>query len=420
MPQAELFAGGYSQPDERDIYPGYWTAVTSGILYINWRQGTEEAPNYWQRLVLRTTPSSRRSSSRPTPPPTSTRRTRSTRRRRSTSPSTHSPSACTTGSRRSPCRRSSRASGRSTHREDRRSMTLTSSNRADVAAAPAIPAPPRRGIRTARLVGFKVLGAALVLLGAATAAFFAQASIPGDRATVILNMRAGQAHRAHARGARPDRRRVRPRQPAVRAVRRTTCRGSSRGDLGTSYQQFRPVIDIIADQLGATIVLTLAALVLAWVHHGRLGHPDRRPRPAGASASAPSPTPSPRACRTTGSASSCCSSSRSGCGWFPVIGGTGAIGLVLPALTLAIPLAGFMGQATRTEFERALDQPFVLSARTRGMGDTGIRLRPRAAARGAARRDPLGLGDRRDHLGRRRGRGRSSPAPESAACSSAP
>ena len=47
VPQAELFAGGYSQPDERDIYPGYWTAVTSGILYINWRQGTEEAPNFW-------------------------------------------------------------------------------------------------------------------------------------------------------------------------------------------------------------------------------------------------------------------------------------------------------------------------------------------------------------------------------------
>lgn len=46
VPQAELFAGAYSQPDERDIYPGYWTAVTSGILYINWRQSTEEWPNY--------------------------------------------------------------------------------------------------------------------------------------------------------------------------------------------------------------------------------------------------------------------------------------------------------------------------------------------------------------------------------------
>ena len=102
VPQAELFAGGYSQPDERDIYPGYWTAVTSGILYINWRQSTEECAELLATPRSRTTPSSRRSSSRPTPPPTSTRRTRSTRRRRSTSPSTHSPSACTTGSRRSP------------------------------------------------------------------------------------------------------------------------------------------------------------------------------------------------------------------------------------------------------------------------------------------------------------------------------
>jgi peptide/nickel transport system permease protein len=62
-------------------------------------------------------------------------------------------------------------------------------------------------------------------------------------------------------------------------------------------------------------------------------------------------------------------------GWFPVIGGTGLRGLLLPALTLAIPLAGFMGQATRAEFERALEQPFVLSARMRGMGDLSVRLR---------------------------------------------
>jgi peptide/nickel transport system permease protein len=61
--------------------------------------------------------------------------------------------------------------------------------------------------------------------------------------------------------------------------------------------------------------------------------------------------------------------------WFPVIGGTGVNGLILPALTLAIPLAGFMSQSTRTEFERALEQPFVISARMRGMSDAGVRLR---------------------------------------------
>ncbi|MGI9821967.1 ABC transporter substrate-binding protein [Agromyces sp. Marseille-Q5079] len=47
VPQAEAFAGAYSQPDERDIYPGYWTAVTSGILHINWGAGTGGEPNHW-------------------------------------------------------------------------------------------------------------------------------------------------------------------------------------------------------------------------------------------------------------------------------------------------------------------------------------------------------------------------------------
>ncbi|WP_394553429.1 ABC transporter substrate-binding protein [Agromyces sp. MMS24-JH15] len=47
VPQAEAFAGAYSKPDERDIYPGYWTAVTSGILQINWGAGTGGNANHW-------------------------------------------------------------------------------------------------------------------------------------------------------------------------------------------------------------------------------------------------------------------------------------------------------------------------------------------------------------------------------------
>ncbi|MFI5428923.1 ABC transporter permease [Aeromicrobium sp. UC242_57] len=62
-------------------------------------------------------------------------------------------------------------------------------------------------------------------------------------------------------------------------------------------------------------------------------------------------------------------------GWFPVIGGTSLAGTVLPVVTLAVPLAGFLGQATRTEFDRAIREPFVLSARTRGMGDLEVRWR---------------------------------------------
>jgi peptide/nickel transport system permease protein len=60
---------------------------------------------------------------------------------------------------------------------------------------------------------------------------------------------------------------------------------------------------------------------------------------------------------------------------FPVVGDGSLAGLVLPSLTLGIPLAGFIGQVTRDEFEKVLDQPFVTSARARGMGDLGVRVR---------------------------------------------
>ena len=45
VPPSGFFSGQYSQPDERDIAAGYWTAVTAGIQWINWRPSTEEWPN---------------------------------------------------------------------------------------------------------------------------------------------------------------------------------------------------------------------------------------------------------------------------------------------------------------------------------------------------------------------------------------
>ncbi|MCX6501496.1 MAG: ABC transporter substrate-binding protein [Microbacterium sp.] len=46
LSQAELWGGDYSTPDSYDLSVGYWTSVNAGILYINWRQSTEEQPNY--------------------------------------------------------------------------------------------------------------------------------------------------------------------------------------------------------------------------------------------------------------------------------------------------------------------------------------------------------------------------------------
>jgi peptide/nickel transport system permease protein len=205
-------------------------------------------------------------------------------------------------------------------------------------------------------------------VGAATAAFVAQVVQPGDRATTILNVRSGQATARTPEELAPIVERFGLDRPVV--IQYTDYIGGLlRGDLGTSYQQFRPVRDIILEQVGATLVLTGTAIALAWLimvawvalTAGRTG-----------------------AVRSFGSAVDTVTAALPpywlgillllvfalGLGWFPVIGG-----LLLPALTLAIPLAGFMGQATRAEFERALEQPFVLSARARGMGDRDVRLR---------------------------------------------
>lgn len=52
VPQSEFFSGAYSTPEERDIAAGYWTAVTSGILWVNWRPSTDERPNYANQSFL--------------------------------------------------------------------------------------------------------------------------------------------------------------------------------------------------------------------------------------------------------------------------------------------------------------------------------------------------------------------------------
>jgi peptide/nickel transport system permease protein len=64
-----------------------------------------------------------------------------------------------------------------------------------------------------------------------------------------------------------------------------------------------------------------------------------------------------------------------GLGWFPVAGADGIQSLILPALTIALPVAGILGQVLRTSLEDAEEQPFVTSARARGAGPARLVLR---------------------------------------------
>lgn len=224
-----------------------------------------------------------------------------------------------------------------------------------------------------KTVALKVLGAIAVLWAAATFTFFVQAALPGDRATLILNQDSGQIIKRSDAELAPINEKFGFDDP-IYAQYVNYVAGLAQGDLGTSYRLKAPVREIIAEQIWPTIFLTIAALVAAWIMALALtlltAKRGRIPSALGSgyetfTAALPHY-------------------------WlgvillvvfaielqlFPVEGGSSLIGLVLPALTLGIPLAGFLGQVTRDEFEKVLDQPFVTSARARGMGDFGVRWR---------------------------------------------
>jgi peptide/nickel transport system permease protein len=232
---------------------------------------------------------------------------------------------------------------------------------------------PRRGRAVAWTILRKIGAAVVVLWGAATVAFFAQLALPGDRATTILNIRAGQAQARTPEELAQINAQYGLTKPVILQYV-DYLRGLVSGDFGTSYQQYRPVTAIIGEQLGSTVTLSILAIAVAWVIMVAWVTltAGRGPRVGGFGATVDVVTAGLPAywlgiilLLVFGL----------GLHWFPIISGTAPNGIVLPALTLAIPLAGFMAQSVRTEFERALDQPFVVSARMRGMGDWGIRVR---------------------------------------------
>jgi peptide/nickel transport system permease protein len=233
-------------------------------------------------------------------------------------------------------------------------------------------APHRRG-RIARRVVVRFVGAIFVLWAAATFTFFVQALLPGSRATLLLNEQSGQQKQYTAAQLAPINHQYGFDKP-IRTQYWDYISGLAHGNLGTSYEQHQPVLTIIARQVGPTLALTLTALVFAWLIALVLTLATAKRR---------------RSVSAIGSGFEIVTAGLPYY-WlgvlllvvfsidlkiFPVEGGTGVTGLVLPALTLAIPLAGLLGQVTRDEFERVLDQPFVTSARARGMGDLQVRLR---------------------------------------------
>jgi peptide/nickel transport system permease protein len=59
----------------------------------------------------------------------------------------------------------------------------------------------------------------------------------------------------------------------------------------------------------------------------------------------------------------------------PISGNSGAKSLVLPVLALALPVSAVLAQVLQSQLEEVLEQPFILTARARGMREMAVRLR---------------------------------------------
>lgn len=148
----------------------------------------------------------------------------------------------------------------------------------------------------------------------------------------------------------------------------------AKGDLGESYQLRIPVADAIAQQLSATIQLALCAGVLAVSLSVLLAILT-----AGRAQWIRS--------LTSGLELTITSAPSFVVGlllllvfsfhfhWLPAAGSQGWKALVLPTLSLALPIVGVLTQVLRQELEDILEQPFIVMARARGMSEAGVRLR---------------------------------------------
>jgi peptide/nickel transport system permease protein len=188
-----------------------------------------------------------------------------------------------------------------------------------------------------------------VLLAAATVAFILEHIAPGDPARTILG---GSSFRpSHAEIVAVDHQYGFDKPLITQYL--DYMGNLLHGNLGSSYVLKQSVTSVIGGQIGPTLVLTLSALVASWIIAIVVTLLTvKRDRFVSAA----------------------------GSGFEMLTAGLpqywlGIILLIVFAFDLGwFPVAGGT-RVTRDEFAAVLEQPFVVSARTRGMGDWGVRVR---------------------------------------------
>jgi peptide/nickel transport system permease protein len=230
--------------------------------------------------------------------------------------------------------------------------------------------PSRRPRSTARHAAVLLGGAAFVMWAVATLTFFAIRLIPGDPAQAILGGPGSQASQEALDLVREE---YGLDQPLI--VQYLAMLGRLlTGDLGSSYALRVPVAELLAAQVGGTLLLAVLSLALAWILALGLSlWSTGRGRVAAAVGEGIELTAA--ALPHFWLAGVLIAVFSVGLGWFPPVATGTPAGLVLPVVTLAVPLAGFLAQVMRESLLDALQQPFVVSARARGETAVGVRLR---------------------------------------------
>lgn len=147
-----------------------------------------------------------------------------------------------------------------------------------------------------------------------------------------------------------------------------------RGDLGISYTLRRPVSDLIVESFGPTLQLavagTVAAVLLAVLATVVTTSGARWLRPVAELVELVLNSAPPFWIAIVLLA---VVSFR--LGWFSVIDVHSWQALVLPTASLALPIGAYLAQVLREGVDRALEQPFAVTARARGLSRTAVTVR---------------------------------------------
>jgi len=221
----------------------------------------------------------------------------------------------------------------------------------------------------ARTLLLRLLTGIVVLWGAATLTFVAMHATAGDPAIAILGGPDALPTPDVIAQVRAD---YGLNDPLPVQYLHYIARLAS-GNLGESYRLRVPVVSAVGEQVGGTLMLALlaglVALVLAIVVASLTAGRGRRLRGT-VSAAEVTLVAVPNFVIGIGLLFLFAYALR----LLPVAGSEGWQSLVMPVLTLAIPLAAMLSQVLRGELDQILEQPFIVTARARGLTEAGVRI----------------------------------------------